>query len=66
MNLKEIIFTILMFFIGYVLKSAFKESLCSINSLGCFVGFVAYTLPVIIIGVYWLNKIYPSLEKLLK
>jgi len=62
MTLKEIILSILGFVIGYLLKGAFKEALCEINSFGCFMGFIAYTLPVIIVIVYWMIKIYPKIE----
>lgn len=62
MNLKEIILSIFGLVISYFLKGAFKESLCEVNSFGCFIGFVAYTLPVIIIVVYWMIKIHPVVE----
>lgn len=62
MNFKEAILSILGFVISYFLKGAFKEALCDTNSFGCFLGFVAYTLPVIIVVVYWMIKIYPIIE----
>lgn len=60
--IKEIITSIFLFIVSYFLKGAFKEALCETNSFGCFVGFIAYTLPVIIVVVYWMIKIYPVIE----
>jgi len=62
MTIKEIILSIFGFVISYFLKGAFKESLCGINSFGCFMSFISYTLPVIIVVVYWMIKIYPKIE----
>ena len=62
MTLKEISLSIFGFVISYFLKGAFKETLCEINSFGCFIGFIAYTLPVIMVVVYWMIKIYPIIK----
>ena len=62
MTIKEIILSIFGFVISYFLKGAFKEAFCEVNSFGCFMGFLAYTLPVIIVVVYWMIKIYPIIE----
>lgn len=64
-TLKEIILSAVGFILSYILKGEFKESLCEINFFGCFVGFLAYTLPVIIIVVYWMIKFYPVIKKYL-
>ena len=66
MSLKEIIVSIIGFVISYILKGAFKEALCETNLFGCFMGFIAYTLPVIIIVSYWVIKLYPKIKKFLK
>jgi hypothetical protein len=62
MTIKEIILSILGFVVSYFLKGAFKEALCEVSSFGCFMGFLAYTLPVMIVVVYWMIKIYPFIE----
>jgi len=62
MTIKEIILSLFGFVISYFLKGIFKESLCEVNSFGCFMGFIAYTLPLSIIVVYWMIKIYPIIE----
>jgi len=62
MTIKEIIFSILGFVLSYFLKGAFKEALCEVNSFGCFMSFLAYTLPVIIVVGYWMVRLYPIIE----
>ena len=62
MSSKEIILSAFGFVVSYFLKKSFSEALCSINSFGCFMAFIAYTLPVIIIVTYWMIKLYPYIE----
>ena len=62
MTLRQIILTIIGFVVSFVLKQYFDEALCNINSFGCFMGFLMYTLPVIIIIAYWMIKLYPYVE----
>ncbi|MBM3247751.1 hypothetical protein FJZ17_04415 [Candidatus Pacearchaeota archaeon] len=62
MTFKELILSAFGFVISYFLKKAFSEALCSINSFGCFMAFIMYTLPVIIIVAYWMIKLYPYIE----
>ncbi len=62
MTFKEIILTIIGLVVSFFLKPAFNEALCSVNSFGCFMGFLMYTLPVIIIVAYWMIKLYPIVE----
>lgn len=62
MSLKEIVASGIGFIVSYFLKETFSEALCSINSLGCFMAFLMYTLPIIIIVTYWIIKIYPYIE----
>ena len=65
MTLKAVILSIFVFIISYFLKQAFSEALCEINSFGCFMAFLMYTLPIIIIVTYWMIKLYPYIEKYL-
>ena len=62
MTLKEIIASTFGFVVSYFLKQAFSEPLCEVNSFGCFMAFLMYTLPVIIIVAYWIVKLYPHIE----
>ncbi len=62
MTFKEIILSVFGFVVSFLLKGAFKEALCETSSIGCFMGFLLYTLPVIIIVSYWVIKIYPHIE----
>lgn len=62
MTLKEIIASVFGFVVSYFLKQAFSEALCEVNSFGCFMAFLMYTLPVIIVVAYWIVKIYPHVE----
>jgi len=62
MTLKEIIFSIFGFIISYFLKKAFSEALCNINYFGCFMAFIIYAIPMIIIVTYWTIKLYPYIE----
>ena len=66
MTFKEIIVSIFGFVVSYFLKNAFSEALCEINSFGCFMAFIMYTLPVIIVVAYWMIKLYPYLEEYLE
>ncbi len=60
--MKELILSILGFVISYFLKQTFSEALCEINSFGCFMAFIMYTLPIIIVVAYWMIKFYPYIE----
>lgn len=62
MILKEVIMSIFGFVLSYFLKKAFGEALCTINLFGCVMAFLMYPLPVIIIIVYWMVKLYPLIE----
>jgi hypothetical protein len=62
MTLTELIVSVFGFIISYFLKKAFSETLCSINSFGCFMAFLMYPLPIIIIVAYWMIKLYPYIE----
>jgi len=62
MSSKEIILSAFGFVVSYFLKKAFSEALCSTNSFGCFMAFIAYTLPIIIIVAYWMIKLYLYIE----
>lgn len=62
MALKEIIASIFGFVVSYFLKQVFSEALCEVNSFGCFMAFLMYTLPVMIIVAYWIVKLYPHIE----
>ena len=52
MALKEIIASAFGFVVSYFLKHTFSEALCEVNSFGCFMAFLMYTLPVITIVAY--------------
>ncbi len=62
MSLKEIILTAIGFVISFFLKGAFEQALCEQGTFGCFMAFIMYTLPVIIIVAYWIVKLYPYIE----
>ena len=62
MTLKEIIASAFGFVVSYFLKKAFSETLCDVNSFSCFIAFLMYALPVIIIVAYWTIKLYPFIE----
>jgi len=62
MSIKEIITPMFGFIVSHFLKEVFSEALCSINSFGCFMAFLIYTLPVIIIATYLAIKMYPYIE----
>jgi hypothetical protein len=62
MTLKEMIASVFGFVVSYFLKQTFSEALCEVNSFGCFMAFLMYTLPVIIIVAYWIVKLYPHIE----
>ena len=65
MTLKEIIVSLFGLVVSYFLKQAFSEALCEVNSFGCFMAFLMYTLPVIIIVAYWIVKLYPHIKSYL-
>ncbi len=62
MKIKEIIISILVLIISYYLKGAFNKVLCDMNPFSCFIAFLMYTVPVIIIIIYWTIKLYPFIE----
>lgn len=62
MTLREIILSVSGFVISYILKGEFSEALCKMNSFGCFMAFIMYTLPIFIIAAYWTIKLYPYVE----
>lgn len=66
MSVKEVGLTAFIFIASFFLKKAFGQALCDVNSFGCFMGFLMYTLPVIIIVAYWVIKLYPHVEPYLK
>jgi hypothetical protein len=62
MTIKEIAASIFGFVVSYLLKGLFSEALCKLNSFGCFMAFLMYTFPVIIVVAYWMIKFYPNVE----
>ena len=62
MGEKTIIGSIFVFFISFVLKRAFEQSLCDQGFFGCLMAFIMYPLPVIIVVAYWVVKLYPHVE----
>jgi len=65
MTIKELILSILGFIVSYFLKKSFSEALCSINQFGCFMAFIMYSLPIIVVVAYWMIKVYPYIETFL-
>jgi len=60
--MKTLITTILLFPVLSILREAFYESLCSISTFGCVVGFTAFKLAPILIVTYWGYLIYQKLS----
>ncbi|MEK6915891.1 MAG: hypothetical protein AABW89_05115 [Nanoarchaeota archaeon] len=62
MTLKLIIASGVLLTISYFLKQGLETAACQVNTFACFLGFIAYSLPTVIVIAYWVIKIYPHVE----